>query len=585
MVTLVDSSVSDGAILDSSNRIIKWDINELNAGSSITLNYSVNVDNDLGNINKVVTENGFFYKLNKRDVTIGTGTIENKIVPKVKNLLSKGVTFESCYNDKKKDYDGLELIDKVYRCATSVTEEDFSFATDFKFGDKIKVDETIDSSEVGLFINEKSDDRTTSDVIKFSGSSKDADSKLSKFKNMILNNYWSGMSYVDDKVDQINWSGSDAGLRARTIRSEDFKEGDVLIYYVNYEWGSSEKNTTESGIYAFIYINGMFVGRNGTGTSDIYVDGEFVGRKQFSGEDRDVFSYKYYRIVDAAGDYNSDKYAANLYTAYGEDYMKALTSSERGKILTYANYQTLFDKDYYVVLRPEMVIQESVSMQIVSNPEKIEYVYGEDLNLTNGKFKVRYNDGSYSEEMSMSASGLTVSGFDKNKLGTQTVKITYDEVSAEFDVEVKMGNLFKDNISVGSTGDTNLIYDIEEGTKISDLKSKINVSNVTVTDSSGVDITSDDEIIKTGYKLKINMENGEEQVYLLSVKGDVNGDGVVNRTDLELSSEHIIGVTLINDLAQLYAANMDNNSTVDVTADAIDINDVIKLTRIVSAKS
>jgi len=63
--------------------------------------------------------------------------------------------------------------------------------------------------------------------------------------------------------------------------------------------------------------------------------------------------------------------------------------------------------------------------------------------------------------------------------------------------------------------------------------------------------------------------------YLLSERDNISGDDSVDRTDLELSSEHIIGVTLIEDLVQWYATNMD----------IIDINNVIKLTRIVKETS
>ena len=86
------------------------------------------------------------------------------------------------------------------------------------------------------------------------------DELSSDFYDMILNNYWSGL--VDIKSSSTSstyyiylprWYGDSAAKRARTIFSEHFKDGDVLIYYVNYDdTPSADIHTKEDGLYVYI---------------------------------------------------------------------------------------------------------------------------------------------------------------------------------------------------------------------------------------------------------------------------------------------------------------------------------------------
>lgn len=539
----MDTSSVGNATIKSNQKTIKWNIDELPSKSSITLTYSVNVNNDLNNINKIVTESGVFYKDDSTsNITIGTGTIKNKIVPKVNNLLLENKTFSSCYESSSSSR--LKLIDDVYSCATG---KNFNFATEFKFGDSISG--TTIKKQDGLFNKEITEHRSTGNVITFKNFA-----GTEKFKNMILNNYWSGLSYVDDKVDQIKWSGSDSGLRARTIREEDFKDGDVLIYSIDYTWGNLDtdlKFTNESGIYAYIYIDGKFVGKNGSGTTE-----------------RNEFSYSYW---------DKSLYATKLYTGnslLNNNFPGDENLSYRVAVRKYINYQTLFDKDYYVILRPELVIQEATKIESISLT-KTEYVLNEDkLDLTGGKFTVRYNDNT-TRDIDMTSDDVSVTGFDNSVIGINTLTISYEGISQTYDVNI----IGLDEKEVDNKN--NVIYNIETGTTIEQLKEKF-VNIISITDVS--DNLIESGIVKTGYKVKIKISELQNNDYIISVKGDVNGDGIANKDDLILSSKHIIGVTLIDNFASLYAANMDTDKNFNtITDNIISINDVIKLTRIVNS--
>ncbi len=93
----------------------------------------------------------------------------------------------------------------------------------------------------------------------------------------------------------------------------------------------------------------------------------------------------------------------------------------------------------------------------ITKPEKTEYAYGEKLDVTGLKVTAVYSDGS-TEDVTAQA---TVTGYDEKKSGEQTVTVTYQGKTADFQVKVKEKE--KDNSitpgkgnSSGSTGNTGI---------------------------------------------------------------------------------------------------------------------------------
>lgn len=66
-------------------------------------------------------------------------------------------------------------------------------------------------------------------------------------------------------------------------------------------------------------------------------------------------------------------------------------------------------------------------------PQQI-YVLGQDLDLSTGKITVK--NGDEVTDLAMNAEGVSVSGYDKNTLGEQTVTLTYDGATVSFKVTV-----------------------------------------------------------------------------------------------------------------------------------------------------
>lgn len=213
-----------------------------------------------------------------------------------------------------------------------------------------------------------------------------------KFYKMILNNYWSGLvKTTDNKYSFPFWKGDYTKDRAKNINPIDFKDGDILIY--------EEDNL----IYAYIFINGKFI------------------RKNVSGQSRAEFTYTHY-----SSDYSK------LYAAYNK-----LTASNTAEVLTHANYQTLYDKDYYVILRPELLIKEIASIEVDrSTLSKITYKQNEkELDMSGVLLNVNYNNGSI-EKKSMENSNITISGFDTSEIGTNTLTIEFEGFSTTLDIQV-----------------------------------------------------------------------------------------------------------------------------------------------------
>lgn len=77
-----------------------------------------------------------------------------------------------------------------------------------------------------------------------------------------------------------------------------------------------------------------------------------------------------------------------------------------------------------------------VSVEITKLPQKRNYEQGEELDLMGLKLTLRNGAG---EEESLSPAKCTVSGFDSNTPGRQTVTLRYKNSIAMFDVQVMEG--------------------------------------------------------------------------------------------------------------------------------------------------
>jgi hypothetical protein len=79
---------------------------------------------------------------------------------------------------------------------------------------------------------------------------------------------------------------------------------------------------------------------------------------------------------------------------------------------------------------------EEVSELFISTKEapRATYVAGQELDLSTGKLTYILNGEE--SDLPLTAEGVSVSGYNKNQLGEQTVTVSYMEMTAEFKVNV-----------------------------------------------------------------------------------------------------------------------------------------------------
>ena len=292
----------------SADKKLIWNIGKLKKGEEVIIEYSVLVKSGV-----------------KGDIILSTGTVGNIPSSTIKNMIGNNLgvykqnAIKIAFDNLKGQYCGKKLINQIYKEALNVDLklEEFDIT-------KLIKNTKFESQEYNTIYLDESH----------------------SFYGTVLNNYWSSMaknkysSYVNGKEIDIYdlkyfREHTNPSRRQDFIYPETFKTGDILIYINNndsiYEKINKEyvekKITFENGEYAYIYIEGKgFVGINYGN------DG-----KPNTKEDRNEFTAKYYTDNDL------------------ELFAKASISNE--ETLEIGNLQTLFGKDYYVILRPSLNIK------------------------------------------------------------------------------------------------------------------------------------------------------------------------------------------------------------------------------------
>ena len=307
---------------NSIDRKLTWNIGQLNKGDEVIIEYSVIVTGESNN-----------------SLIISTGTVGNISSSTIKNVIGNNLgiykqnAIKMAYNNlKNKGISGKELIDRIYNDTLGVELN----LTRFNIADLIINNNSYSVLSRTLFLNTSH-----------------------SFYNMVLNNYWSSISkrnytYETEKVkvydlkDYIQYT--DAEIRQDFIYPETFKTGDILIYTNYNDTIYTVINTTtnetintsityEDGEYAYIYIDGEgFVGVN-------YENDEVRKRNEFTP--------KYYYEKNLTLFQNDS-------AGYGRTFKNGTYNDEIG------NLQTLFGKDYYVILRPSLKIKYSFKQRRLS---------------------------------------------------------------------------------------------------------------------------------------------------------------------------------------------------------------------------
>ena len=144
---------------------------------------------------------------------------------------------------------------------------------------------------------------------------------------------------------------------------------------------------------------------------------------------------------------------------------------------------------------------------------------------------------------------------NSNVSQTQTQTQAQSQIQARVpNYEIKSGDL---SFSEG------LITDIKQGTTLADLKKQITYGDNTlsVINHNGKEVKGG--VVGTGWQL-IFSGDGHKKVYYTVIKGDITGEGNINKNDCKLLSSAILGTEKLSE-PQKKAADIDNNNTADIS--------------------
>ena len=133
--------------------------------------------------------------------------------------------------------------------------------------------------------------------------------------------------------------------------------------------------------------------------------------------------------------YSVGAYCNYFYNLYGGT--SKLTSTNKEEILDFVNYQTLFDKDYYVILRPELLIKQKDSIEVDTTtlPTTTYNKNDQTINISGAKLNIIYNDGT-KEQVSLENTSVKITGFDTSEVGQNNVVIEYNGLTTTLVLDV-----------------------------------------------------------------------------------------------------------------------------------------------------
>lgn len=117
----------------------------------------------------------------------------------------------------------------------------------------------------------------------------------------------------------------------------------------------------------------------------------------------------------------------------------------------------------------------------------------------------------------------------------------------------------------------NIIWDIPSGTTIANFKSNLTYSGYELEFYNKDNVKKTSGKIGTGFTMVIKNNGIEYNRYSISVKGDLSGEGSVNKTDVKLLSEYLMNVSTLTD--EQYTASDCNGDNI---IDGVDILKIAK---------
>ena len=410
----------------------------------------------------------------------------------------------------------------------------------------------------------------------------------SNYPSIKLYAVWQANTYM---ISLNNQSATSAGTESVYYSYNTTKtvNGVLCYYYTDSSLTSCLSDgynitiPTKTG-YTF---GGYYTGINGSGTQYVDKNGKFVNDIYKTIGDKTLYakwiinSYSF-KLVKGAN-------IAKIYYKVGNDtnYTESLES-----VNIKLNYNTAYS--YYAVSNSGYTVSSCSSSSPCSGVIQTSSI-SKSISATINTYKINYvlNDGVLNIENPTSYTVATATFTLNNPVRTGYKFLGWSESGSDvinISVTIKKGtignktfianwkkeentDIFGDKLNVDRTN--KIIYKISVGSSLTFIKDSINTSQaVSFYDFNGNIIDNINREVKTGDSVVIKVNNVDNK-YIISVLGDLNGDGKIN----------------VGDVAKLYRGFKNNNLvnyekySGDVTDDGyINVGDVAKLYRYVKGR-
>ncbi|MBQ3145518.1 MAG: bacterial Ig-like domain-containing protein [Clostridia bacterium] len=173
------------------------------------------------------------------------------------------------------------------------------------------------------------------------------------------------------------------------------------------------------------------------------------------------------------------------------------------------------------------------SIEVKTNPIKLNYYVGDNLNVEGLVITVIYNNGKTEDIVE----GFTYNPVKLEMPGKQEIIVMYEGRTTMFTVTVERVFEAKDILKDYSKYQVeqevvSYITNIMQKTSIEEYKKELEEYDIEIYNIEGNKITDEKEYIKTNMKMKVYKNQKQLEEYTLVVLGDLNGDGEMNDIDL-----------------------------------------------------
>lgn len=235
---------------------------------------------------------------------------------------------------------------------------------------------------------------------------------------LYLSVYTAGADGEYKKLDNVETIDFEEGITKRIYRCDDLPEGTKTI-----------KITFPAGkTWQYSVQHVVLQGGDSNRAFEIELEKDEAGIRQGESKKIEVLAFPRsasensynWTVTDAEG--NETEIAS-------VDENGRVTSNGSGSAWVWASAK----EDNKVCAKTEVNLIGSTGMEISKLPGKLTYSKGEKPDLSDGKARIAYEDGS---EKEISFEDAQVSGFDPDSVGKQTLTLSYAGQTATFEIEV-----------------------------------------------------------------------------------------------------------------------------------------------------